>query len=390
MEPTALDLLIALFAVSAAAAGYRLGFVARAAAWAGVLAGLFVAALVVEPVVARVDASDPVLSLLVAATTILVLALLGQGVGLTIGSAVRRRFPRRGPARALDRAGGAVAGVVGVLITIWFLLPALGVVPGDIAAAARNSVVVDLVESAAPRPPQALRDLGRRIDETDFPEVFIGMRPAPEVSPPPEQIPLAPSIVERVAPSTVNVETAGCGATQDGSGFVAAPELVVTNAHVVAGADQIRVLRDDGERLLATLVGFDPGRDLAVLRVPGIDRQPLPLADTSVGAMGAVFGHPLGQDQLRVAPAGVAEVVDAVGRDIYGRSEVRRRVAVLSADLAPGDSGGALITGDGQVSGVAFAIAPDRRGTAFALATSELRAALSADVTGAVDSGPCI
>ena len=171
---------------------------------------------------------------------------------------------------------------------------------------------------------------------------------------------------------------------------MAAPEIVVTNAHVVAGADRIRVLRNDGVRLPATLVNFDPGRDLAVLRVPGIDRPPLPLADTSVGAMGAVFGHPMGQDQLRVAPAGVADLIDAVGRDIYGRSEVRRRVGVLSADLARGDSGAALITGDGQVSGVAFAIAPDRRETAYALATSELRAALSAPNTGAVDSGACI
>lgn len=389
MGLTLLDLIIAAFALGAASAGYQLGFVARSAGWVGALGGLFIAAFAVEPVVAWIGATDPLTSLIVAIITILALTTAGQGIGLTVGHLVRRRLPRTGPTRVLDRVGGAVAGVVGVLITIWLLLPALGVVPGDIAAAARNSVVVAAVETAAPDPPQALRDLGRRIDQTDFPEVFTGMRPAPEVRPPPTEIPLASQVVDQVRPSVLNVEAEGCGRIQEGSGFVAAPEVIVTNAHVVAGSVQVNVLRNDGQRLPAILVNFDPGRDLAVLRVPGIQRRPLPLTSTTPGATGAVFGHPLGQDQLRIAPARVAEVVDAVGRDIYGRSRVRRSVAVLSADLERGDSGAALVTGDGLVSGVAFAIAPDRPGTAYALTTSELRSALGAENTTAVSSGPC-
>ena len=390
MSITVLDLVIGAFAVGAASAGYRLGFLARSASWVGALGGLWVAAFTVEPVVAWVGATQPVVSLLVAAATILGFAVIGQAIGFSVGLVFRRRLARERGARLLDGIGGAVAGIVGVLITIWLLLPVLGVVPGDVAAAARNSVVVDVVESAAPDPPQALRDLGRRVDETDFPEVFTGMRPAPEVSPPPSQIPLAPQVVARVRRSAVNIEAPGCGGFKEGSGFVAAPEIVVTNAHVVAGTDDIEVLRNDGQRLAATLVNFDPGRDLAVLRVPGLERAPLPLISTASGATGAVFGHPGGQDELRVAPAAVADVVDAVGRDIYGRSRVRRRVAVISSDLEPGDSGAALVTGSGQVSGVAFAIAPDRPGTAYALATSELRTALGAENTTAVDSGPCI
>lgn len=390
MSFTILDLVIGAFAVGAASAGYRLGFFARSASWVGALVGLWVAAYTVEPVVAWVGATQAFVSLLLAAATILGLAMIGQAIGFSVGLVFRRRLARDRSTRLLDGIGGAVAGIVGVLVTIWLLLPVLGIVPGDVAAAARNSVVVDVVESAAPDPPQALRDLGRRVDETNFPEVFTAMRPAPEVSPPPSQIPLAPPVVERVRRSAVNVEAPGCGGFQEGSGFVAAPEIVVTNAHVVAGTDDIEVLRNDGQRLAATLVNFDPGRDLAVLRVPGLERAPLPLTTTASDATGAVFGHPGGQDALRVAPAAVADVIDAVGRDIYGRSQVRRRVAVISSDLEPGDSGAALVTGSGQVSGVAFAIAPDRPGTAYALATSELRAALGAENTTAVDSGPCI
>jgi S1-C subfamily serine protease len=392
VQLTLLDVVILVLAVGAAVGGYRLGFLARSGAWIGVLGGLVVATVVVEPAVAWVGATDPVVSLLVAVTSIIVLVFLGQAIGLLIGRRLRRSLPRHGPSRTVDRAGGAVAGVIGVLIAIWLLLPALGIVPGDVAAAARNSFVVGFVETAAPEPPQALRDLGRRIDDTDFPEVFVGMRPAPEMSPPPAQIPLDPAVVARVGRSTVNVEAVGCGGFQEGSGFVVAPGLVATNAHVVAGSEpgSVELLRNDGTRISATLVTFDPRRDLALLEAPGIDRPPLPLTDTAAGATGAVFGHPLGQDPLRVSPAQVGEVMQAVGRDIYGRSRVERRVAILSSDLERGDSGAALVTGPGEVSGVAFAIAPDRPQVAYALGTSELRAVLAVPRAGPVSSGPCI
>lgn len=390
MSFTLLDVVIAFFALGAASAGFRLGFLARSAGWVGVLAGLSVAAFAVEPVVAWVGATEPIVSVLVAAGTILAFVFVGQATGLSVGHLFRRRVARQRSARLVDSIGGAVAGVFGVLIIIWLLLPGLAVVPGDVAAAVRNSAVVDAVEGAAPEPPQALRDLGRRIDQTDFPEVFAGMRPAPELSPAPSEIPLRPHVVDQVRPSVVNVETEGCGGIQEGSGFVVAQDVVVTNAHVVAGSEVIEVLRNDGKRLRATLVNFDPRRDLAVLRVPGIQRRPLPLTKTASGATGAVFGHPGGQDALRIAPARISDVIDAVGRDIYGRSRVRRRVAVVASDLEPGDSGAALVTGDGHVSGVAFAIAPDQPGTAYALATSELRAVLAEDNTGAIPSGSCV
>ena len=110
-----------------------------------------------------------------------------------------------------------------------------------------------------------------------------------------------------MSPSTVKVTGVACNRLQEGTGFAAAPNLVVTNAHVVAGEDATEVERSDGTRLGATVVVFDPNRDLAVLAVPGLDRTPLPIGETDEGGTGGVFGHPGGGD-LRIAPFEVGDV----------------------------------------------------------------------------------
>ncbi|MBA2626261.1 MAG: trypsin-like peptidase domain-containing protein, partial [Acidimicrobiia bacterium] len=163
-----------------------------------------------------------------------------------------------------------------------------------------------------------------------------------------------------VIASTVRVEGAACGRIQEGSGWVAGPGLVVTNAHVVAGEDETVVISPNGND-----------------------------ADAERGTTGAVLGYP-GGGPLEVSPFEVEQELSAVGRDLYDRRDTRREVLVLAADLAPGDSGGALVGPDGSVVGAAFAIAPDRRGTAYALAPSEVRAILEARGTERVDTGACL
>jgi S1-C subfamily serine protease len=166
--------------------------------------------------------------------------------------------------------------------------------------------------------------------------------------------------------------------------------MVVTNAHVVAGEKSTSVMRPDGKVLKAQVVVFDPNRDLAVLRVPGLGQQPLRVSTAKVGDAGAVFGHPNGQDQLRIAPAKISQEVEAVGRDIYDSRTTHRDVFIVAAALRPGDSGAALVDPKGDVVGVAFAIAPDRPGTAYTLTDKELRQVLAEPADTPVPTGPCL
>ena len=149
------------------------------------------------------------------------------------------------------------------------------------------------------------------------------------------------------------------------------------------------VRRPDGRLLPATIVLFDPGRDLALLTVSRLGQAALPIASSDEGTPGAVLGYPGGQNTVRVAPAIVRREAPTTGRDIYNRTRTERQVLYLASSLRPGDSGGAVIDADGRVIGVAFAIAPDRPGTAYALDDSELRAALAAPRRPG-SGGPCI
>jgi S1-C subfamily serine protease len=135
---------------------------------------------------------------------------------------------------------------------------------------------------------------------------------------------------------------------------------------------------------------FDPARDLALLAVPGLGQAPLPLAMGKVGTTAAVFGHPEGRADLEVSPAAIRQQVNALGPDLYDLGVTRRSVFVLAAELAPGDSGAALVDGDGFVVGVAFAISPDNRETAYALSASELRTVLEAERLSPAPTGPCL
>jgi len=137
------------------------------------------------------------------------------------------------------------------------------------------------------------------------------------------------------------------------------------------------------------VVAFDPRRDLAILRVRNLGVAPLTLRDAKVGDRGGVFGHP-GGGQLTISPFRVSEEITAVGSDVYDREESRRDVLVLASNLHPGDSGSALVDPKGDVVGVAFAVAPDKRGVAYALDLSELRPILKSDLSTARDTGDCL
>ena len=382
-------ILLAAFAV-AAVGGYRLGFLARVTSWIGLGLGLFISARLLPAILDNFSGPDPAAKFFLAGGILIAGAFIGQAIGLIAGHTVRKAVPI-GPAAALDRAVGAVVGLIGVVIMIWFLTPAMADVPGDVARLARTSVIARSISESLPRPPDALQALRILVGEQNAPKVFESLREAPEVGPAPEQIDMTAEVVQRVSASTVKVQGVACRRIQEGSGFAVAPDLVVTNAHVVAGERATEIMRPDGKVLKAVVVLFDSDRDIALLRVSGLGQAALPVTAAKVGEHGAVFGHPGGQTPLRVAPAAIRQRVDARGRDLYDAHATSRDVFILAAGLRPGDSGAALTDTRGAVVGVAFAIAPDRPDTAYALTSQELNEALAEPraATGA-NTGPCL
>lgn len=383
-----LDLVVGALLVGAGVGGYRLGLLARVTTWIGMALGLFAAARLLPPVLRSIeDGSDQQL-LFATLGTLLGGAFIGQALGLWVGARLHVVLPIGG-VRAVDRGAGAAAGAIGVLVGLWLLLPLMADVRGWPSHQARTSTIAGVVHDRFPEPPDALAALRRLVGGDQFPRVFAALQAAPDLGPPPTAAGIPQAVVDEVVRSTVKVEGVACRRIQEGSGFVVAPELVVTNAHVVAGQGETTVQLSDGSEVPATVVAFDHRRDLAVLRVPGLDRAPLPLGDADVGDTGAVFGHP-GGGALRAAPFEVGREVRATGTDIYDRERTERQVLILAAALAPGDSGAGLVDADGRVVGVAFAIAPDKPDVAYALDVEELQAVLAGDLSQPVDTGPCL
>jgi uncharacterized membrane protein required for colicin V production len=383
-----LDFLLLAILVAAGMGGFRLGFVARVASWAGLALGLVLGARALPAIIRALENGSPTALVFAAIGTLVGAAFIGQAIGLIIGSHLHFALPS-GRARDIDRTAGAAAGVIGVVVAFWLLLPGVSDVRGWWAEQTRTSTFAAIVDQRFPEPPDTLAALRNLLGEDQFPRVFDALQPAPDVGPPPEDVDVPAEVLDQVRPSIVRVRGVACRRVQEGSGFVVGPDLVVTNAHVVAGEPETVLFRDDGSEVDATVIAFDPNRDLAVLRASGVDRPALPLGDVDQGGSGAVFGHP-GGGPLRIAPFVVGRRVTATGTDIYDNATIDREVLVLAARLAPGDSGAAIVDPGGTVVGVAFAIAPDRPGVAYALSIDELNDVLGGDLGAPVDTGPCL
>jgi S1-C subfamily serine protease len=259
-------------------------------------------------------------------------------------------------------------------------------------AAVDRSHILHAMDRLLPPVPSVFSRVESFLDSEGFPVVFAGLPPE---AAPPVSLPTNGAVraaVVRAERSTVQIVGAGCGVIQEGSGFVVAPGLVVTNAHVVAGVDRPVVLDGMGHHA-ATAVLFDPRLDLAVLRVPGLNDPALPIDTAPVGrgTSGVVLGYPEG-GPFDYRPAAVAAAFQATGLDIYGKTQTLRQVYQIEAVVQPGNSGGPLISSgdasqhipDGQVIGVVFARSTINPDVGYALAM----AAVKADVNRVGPSSP--
>lgn len=369
------DLVVAVLLLYAVVRGYIQGALSQVTAFGGVVGGLVLGGLG-APSLARqfVDGPGPMLVLLVLGL-LLLSVLVGQAIGVAIGVRLRAAAHRAGAGWA-DRVGGVVVGVAGLALMVWLLAGALtqGPLP-RVAQEVRESAAVGLLDDVLPPPPNLVGRIAAYLDDQGFPQVSSGLRGGITTSPVDPTSPEAErAAVEAGRPSTVQVQATGCGGISSGSGFVTRPGFVVTNAHVIAGNDQITVRDAQGERA-ATAVWFDPELDLAVLRAPDTAAQPIDWVTEPAqrGVEGATLGFPGGQREMVARPSTVTGRSTPVGRDIYGGGQVQREVLSLSAGVQRGDSGGPFVTAQGRVGGVVFAANAAQPGNGFALTAEQVR-----------------
>lgn len=386
-----LDLLIVMWLVFAALSGYRRGASLQLIEYAGLFLGLLAGAVIAPRAAALV--SSPVAQATVALAALLALAALGEGVGWMLGRRVWH-VARRSAFRPVDSVGGSVVGVVAVLLAVWFV--AFNLVNGPlpvVSRSIRSSAIIRTLDGALPRPPSLLAGARQFLDRFGFPEVFADLPPAPAGPVDTPSAKRARALARNAEASTVRIEGQACGVIEEGSGFVAAPHYVVTNAHVVAGvaAPQVQI-PGRGATQLGTPVLFDPELDVAVLYVATTPGPALDLSADGVrrGAGGVVLGFP-GGGSFQFGPAAVRRELRAEGRDIYGRSLVTRNVYELQAIVRPGNSGGPFVLGDGTVGGLVFAASSTDPNVGYALTAREVLPDVSRanGRTAAVSTGAC-
>ncbi|HEX3823709.1 MAG TPA: MarP family serine protease [Mycobacteriales bacterium] len=373
-----LDIVLIIVCFGFGLSGYRQGFVVGILSFAGFLGGGALGAKYANSLHSslHIGLSAALFGLLV----VIVFAVVGQLIATVIGASLRREMSWQS-LRTLDSAGGGAVSVISVLLVAWLLGTALANTSvGGVSREVRNSSVLRGVDQVMPDGARTWfgsfrRLLDQNLSRDGIPEVFGGIGNGSVVPVAPPNPKLAHSHAVRLAePDVVKIEgvAASCSRRLEGSGFIFAPDRVMTNAHVLAGVTSPTIQRQDGSPLPARVVLYDPERDLAVLDVPGLGGTPLQFAGpVSHGQSAIVVGYPEDGPFTAVA-ARIRSVQDARGPDIYQNKQVTRQIYSLYAVVRPGNSGGPLLTTKGQVAGVVFAAAVDSAHTGYALTSSEV------------------
>jgi S1-C subfamily serine protease len=381
------DLLIMIFLASAVIRGIQAGWLQLFLSSAGFIIGLLGGSWAAKYLAAQF--SSPLTKLIVVLFLEFGLALLLFGFGEMLAHRLKIHAVRLRLGKVNEIAGGVLEVIV-TLAVVWLVASALvNVRSYDIGRTIRHSFIIRKLDTLLPQPPDIFARLEKIISPNGFPNVFLGLEPQHTSVSPKNSVNNQAILADEK--SVVKVQGAGCGGLVFGSGFVAAPNLIVTNAHVVAGIKNPQVV-DHSKTYQATPVWFDPDLDIAILRVKKLADPPLmlngwvlPDADAA-----AVLGFP-GGGQLVADDAAIIDHVRAVGRNIYNQGTVERDIYEVQAGVQQGDSGGPLLAPDGSVAGVTFAKSVSQDNVGYALLINQVEPIISQSQskTTAVSTGSC-
>lgn len=387
---TLLDVVLVLVLLGYLVTGLRNGFLVTLGGIAGFVAGA-VAAFFAVPLVSAWVPDNP-WRLIAVIATVIVLIIVGQAVGSALGASIRRwsDFP---PLRIVDRLLGGVVNVVVAALVLSMLAFSVGTLGVPfLSQQLASSQMIRGIDTATPGPVRSWLAQLRTIAVDDgIPTILESVGPVtpadvPDASVDTPELAAAAGSVVRITGTAFQ-----CGQNQTGSGFVVAPDRVVTNAHVVAGVDEPVVEVPGAGALPGRVVQLDTARDIAVIAVDGLDAAALPLGDDLANGTTAAFaGYPAG-GPYRIQPASIQGLTPVLVNDIYGANPRPLQVYSLAANVQQGNSGGPLLDLQGRVTGVVFAKSTADAPVGYALSLAELRPIVESaeGLQDAVSAGQC-
>ncbi|HKH08079.1 MAG TPA: MarP family serine protease [Agromyces sp.] len=384
-----LDVVLVLLFIGAIANGWRAGLLHTAAGLVGLIAAGIAAFFVMPWIAGLMPAPEWRAPAAIAAA--IVLLSLGAWLGAVVGRALRHGADAV-KLGVLDR----ILGAIGNLLVTAFVaalvasgISAMGV--PVLSPAIAGSRVLQTLDQVTPAPARSLLAELRAAALGEAIPWLVDVLDAPVESPELPTGPIDDAELAQAAASVVRVtgNAFQCGSNLSGSGFVVAPDRIVTNAHVVAGVTDPIVEAPGQPAVEGRVVAFDAEQDLALIAVSGLATPPLALAEPATGADVAVAGYPFG-GPLEVRPGRVLAVGPLT--IIEGGERSTRDVMTLAADVDHGNSGGPVLTGDGAVGGVVFATSESVANVGYAIPLSTLAplAADAPDLSEPVDSGSCV
>ncbi len=289
-----------------------------------------------------------------------------------------------------DKSFGVLISIATLFITIWLIASVAVKLPfPTLQDGIRQSKFISALDRTLPPAPPLIAKLSRLIAPNGFPDVFTGGEPSPSQVSLPDSSVMKPA-VDKDQASVVKIEGLECGGIAEGSGFIVDNDLVVTNAHVVAGVRR-PVVEDQSGSHRAVAVWFDPNLDIAFLQVSGLKARPLSFVSSKqpTGTPAAALGYP-GGGNFDAQLATIADEFSAVGRNIYGGGLTNRDVYSIKSIVRPGNSGGPLIDKEGDVLGVVFATSTEYSDIGYVITADQVAKELGlAQGRQPVSTGAC-